>query len=95
MKLKGKKALVIAAGQGIGRAIAEKALAQSMEHPSLTALSPVILARRSDCSRRWAFPPASLRRIFSWVCLLTFLSTRLSNDSCVLDSALFRVRHRG
>lgn len=32
----------------IGRAISEKALAQSMDHPSLTALSPVILARRAE-----------------------------------------------
>ena len=30
----------------IGRAIAEKALAQSLRHPALTALSPTILARR-------------------------------------------------
>lgn len=32
----------------IGRALSEKALAQSMDHPSLTALSPVILARRAE-----------------------------------------------
>jgi len=32
----------------LGRAISEKALAQSMEHPSLTAISPVILARRAE-----------------------------------------------
>lgn len=32
----------------IGRAISEKALAQGMEHPSLTAVSPVIAARRAE-----------------------------------------------
>ena len=44
----------------IGRAIAEKALAQSMEHPSLTALSPVILARRSDYYRALAAASTTL-----------------------------------
>jgi Fic family protein len=38
----------------VGRALSEKALAQSMPHPSLTALSPVILARRSDYYRALA-----------------------------------------
>jgi Fic family protein len=32
----------------VGRAISEKALAQGMEHPSLTAVSPVIGARRAE-----------------------------------------------
>lgn len=38
----------------VGRALSEKALAQSMPHPSLTALSPVILARRGDYYRALA-----------------------------------------
>ncbi len=32
----------------VGRAVAEKALAQCLEHPSLTALAPTILARRGS-----------------------------------------------
>lgn len=38
----------------VGRALSEKVLAQSMPHPSLTPLSPVILARRGDYYRALA-----------------------------------------